>query len=219
MAPHYDWLPGNCTGGSASAEILSTQTMILQAVVVLRKLSKIAPSTSALCQFSRCIADLPGCMYVLRNGGRDAHVKKILAVGYLHKASLISMTYKQVSIRFLKFVLFCIWQNFLQFLSCKTSANFRKTSANWRKRTQIKKTSVWVYGLEHFLESRTFFAYIGSRFNFEMVLKRSLTTFMAGVPGLQRSMTTPEPDDDNDIDEMIEAFRQQVFTSSHSQLW
>lgn len=49
-----------------------------------------------------------------------------------------------------------------------------------------------------------------------MVLVRSLTTFMAGVPGLQRSLTTPEPDEDCDIDAMIEAFRQQVkFTSSH----
>lgn len=39
---------------------------------------------------------------------------------------------------------------------------------------------------------------------------------MAGVPGLQRSLTTPEPDEDCDIDAMIEAFRQQVkFTSSH----
>ena len=52
---------------------------------------------------------------------------------------------------------------------------------------------------------------------FSMVLTRSLTTFMAGVPGLKRSLTTPEPDEDCDIDQMIEAFRQQVkFTSSHA---
>ena len=83
----------------------------------------------------------------------------------------------------------------------KTSAISRKTSANSRKRPQIKKVLVLIFRVEHFLVFHLIvfnLSILGTQkpgsqsvgpFMFPL---RSCSTFMAGAPALERKLTGVE---------------------------